>query len=63
MSITLMGRQSRPSLSDKHEKARRQGAAAQPQPSFGEGSRALALGVCWGHSRVCTDSTPPPTRS
>ena len=42
-----MGRQSWPSLSDEQEKAWRQGTTARPQPSFGEGSHALALGVCW----------------
>ena len=54
-----MGRQSWPSLLDKQEKARRRGVTAQPQPSFGEGSRTLAL-VCAGGPAVCTDGTPSP---
>ena len=54
-----MGRQSWPSLSDKQEKARRQGATARPQPSLGEGSRALALGVCWD-TAASAQTAPPP---
>ena len=54
-----MGRQSWPSLSDKQEKAQRQGATARPQPSFGEGSRALALGVCWDTAESAQTAPPP----
>lgn len=58
MSITWMGRQSWPSLLDKQEKAQRRGATAQPQPSFGEGSRALAL-VCAGGTAESAQTVPP----
>lgn len=59
MSITLMGRQSQPSLSDKQEVPE---AGALP-PNLNQAlvrALRLALGVCWGHSRVCTDKHPPP---